>query len=56
LKQTAKYANKMGWPITWLVFFTEQIDDKNRAKYQVTYRDPQTQVVVEPIFIELGSV
>ncbi|MEM7131755.1 MAG: AAA-like domain-containing protein [Chloroflexota bacterium] len=56
LEQTAKYANSMGWPLAWLVFFTEQIDEKNRAKYQVTYRDPQTRVVVEPIFIELGPV
>ena len=56
LEQTAKYANSMGWPLTWLVFFAEQIDDVNRAKYQVTYRDPQTGVVVEPIFIELGSI
>ncbi|MEM7535509.1 MAG: AAA-like domain-containing protein [Chloroflexota bacterium] len=55
LEQTAKYANSMGWPLTWLVFFTEQIDEPNRAKYQVTYRDPQTHVVVEPIFIELGT-
>jgi len=54
LGQTAKYANSMGWSVVWLVFFTEQIDEKNRAKYEVTYQDPHTQVVVEPIFIELG--
>jgi len=52
--QTARYANSMGWPIVWLVFFTEQIDEKNRAKYEVTYHDPQTQVIVEPIFIQTG--
>ena len=46
----------MGWPIVWLVFFTEQIEETNRAKYKVTYNDPHTQVVVEPIFIEMGSV
>ncbi|MEM7132033.1 MAG: hypothetical protein AAF702_37330 [Chloroflexota bacterium] len=54
LEQTARYANSMGWPLAWLVFFTEQIDEQNRAKYQVSYQDPQTGVVVEPIFIALG--
>ena len=56
LGQTARYANSMGWPLVWLVFFTEQIDEQNRAKYEVTYHDPQTQVVVEPLFIETGSI
>lgn len=55
LEQTARYADSMGWPLAWLVFFTEQIDEKNRVKYQVTYRDPQRGAVVEPIFIALGS-
>ena len=54
LGQTARYANKMGWPVVLLVFFTDQIDEKNRAKYEVTYHDPQTQVIVEPIFIQTG--
>jgi len=54
LTQTVKYAKKMGWSVVWLVFFTEQIDDVNRAKYEATHRDPQTQIVVEPIFIQTG--
>ena len=54
LTQTAKYAKKMGWPIVWLVFFTEQIDEKNRAKYEVTYRDEERNVVVEPVFVQTG--
>jgi len=52
--QTAKYAKTMSWPIVWLAFFTEQIDDKNRAKYEVTYHDDERDVVVEPVFIQTG--
>ncbi|MEM7534928.1 MAG: AAA-like domain-containing protein [Chloroflexota bacterium] len=54
LVQTAKYAKKMGWATVWLVFFTEQIDDKNRAKYEVIYRDDERDVVVEIVFVQTG--
>ena len=54
LTQTAKYAKSMGWSTVWLVFFTEQIDEKNRAKYEVIYQDASTGVVVEIVFIQTG--
>ena len=54
LVQTAKYAKKMRWTTVWLVFFTEQIDDKNREKYEVTHRDDERGVVVETIFVQTG--
>ncbi|MEM7533797.1 MAG: AAA-like domain-containing protein [Chloroflexota bacterium] len=54
LTQTAKYAKSMGWATVWLVFFTEQIDDKNREKYEVIHQDADTGVVVEIVFIQTG--
>ena len=44
----------MRWPIVWLVFFTEQIDEKNRAKSEVTYQDKERNVVVEPVLVQTG--
>ncbi|MEM7535262.1 MAG: hypothetical protein AAF639_24005 [Chloroflexota bacterium] len=38
----------------WLVFFTEQINDTNRAKYEVIHRDDETGVTVEIVFIQTG--
>ncbi|MEM7532951.1 MAG: AAA-like domain-containing protein [Chloroflexota bacterium] len=55
LVQTAKYAKKMGWSVAWLVFFTEQIDDKNRAKYEVTYHDEERNVTIEIVFVQTGE-
>ncbi|MEM7532310.1 MAG: AAA-like domain-containing protein [Chloroflexota bacterium] len=54
LTQTAKYAKSMGWATVWLAFFTEQIDEKNRARYEVLYQDASTGVVVEIVFIQTG--
>ena len=55
LIQTVRYAKKMGWSTVWLVFFTEQIDDKHRKRYEAFYRDDEAGVEVVPIFIETGA-
>ena len=52
LTQAANYANQMRWSTVWLVLFVERIDEQNRTKYEAIYRDPQTQVVVAPVFVE----
>lgn len=52
LAQAAKYGKQLGLNEVTLVFFVEQIDDRNREKYQEAYKDPDTGVMVHPRFIQ----
>ncbi|MCP4156351.1 MAG: hypothetical protein GY757_52040 [bacterium] len=55
LKQSARYAHKLGLPVIYLLFFIESIDDANRSQYETPYHDKSLKVQVKPIFIETGN-
>lgn len=55
LKQTAKYAKKLGVTAIWLVLFVETVDDQNRQRFESDYTD-QNGVVVHPLFVQTGSL
>jgi len=38
----------------WLVLFVDAVNDENRQRYQVTYTDSTTDIVVYPLFIATG--
>ncbi len=54
LSQAARYAHSLGLAEIWLVLFIEVVDSQNRAKFEVTFTDPQTGVQVHPQFVQLG--
>ena len=35
--------------------FVEYVDDANRARYEVVYRDEETGVTVRPVFVATGE-
>jgi hypothetical protein len=55
LKQTADYAQQLGLTEITLALFIEAVDDDNRHKYEQPYREPQTGVVVQPVFVATGA-
>lgn len=55
LEQAAKYGKKLGLAEITLAFFVEMIDESNRQKYETPYQSPNAQVVVQPIFVVIGS-
>lgn len=54
LGQAARYAHQLQLPELWLVLFVEAVNDENRQRYQVTYTDPTTGVIVHPLFVVTG--
>lgn len=56
LKQAARYGKQLQLAQIYLLFFIESIDDKNRQIYEKDYQDPDTGVMVHPIFIRTGIV
>jgi hypothetical protein len=52
LKQAADYGRQLGLSEISLVSFIEVIDDANREKYESVYVDDETQVTVQPVFVE----
>jgi hypothetical protein len=55
LGQAARYGQELGLAEITLALFVEAVDDENRAKYEVTYRDQETGVIVRPVFVATGS-
>ncbi len=54
--QAAEYAVRLGVDRIFLVFFIESIDDENRRRLEEPYRDDETGIVVEPLFLETGDI
>jgi hypothetical protein len=55
LQQTADYAQQLGLTEITLALFIETVDDDNRRKYEQPYHEPQTGVVVQPVFVATGA-
>lgn len=55
LQQTADYAQQLGLTEITLALFIEAVDEDNRRKYEQAYCEPQTGVVVQPVFVVTGS-
>jgi len=55
LKQAAGYGEQLKLKEISLIFFVEYINDESRQKYEIDYFDSDTQVKVEPIFVETGN-
>jgi hypothetical protein len=56
LKQAAKYGSELGVTEIWLVLFVEEVDDQNRERFEMSYTDKKTGVVVHPLFVQTGSL
>jgi hypothetical protein len=56
LDQAAKYGRKLGVTAIWLVLFIENVDDKNRQRFEIDYTDKKTGVVVHPLFVQTGKL
>lgn len=54
LDQAARYANQLQLSEIWLVLFVDAVNDENRQRYQVTYTDAMTGIVVHPLFVVTG--
>ncbi len=52
LNKAARYGQQLGLDEITLVFFVEQVDDANRAKYEAIYQDEQSGVTVKPVFVQ----
>ncbi len=55
LKQAAGYGRQLQVSQVWLALFVEAVDDANRQKYEVIYKDKETGVTVTPVFVETGG-
>jgi hypothetical protein len=55
LVQAAKYGKKLGLSEITLGLFVEAVDEANRKKYEVEYKDAEAGVVVKPVFVVIGS-
>ena len=55
LTQAALYGKEPQLKEITLAFFVESIDDENRQKYEVTCRDQDTGVTVNPVFGQIGA-
>lgn len=55
LIQTAAYAQQLQLTEITLALFIEAVDDDNRRKYEQPYHEPQTGVVVQPVFVVTGA-
>ncbi|MEM7533393.1 MAG: hypothetical protein AAF639_14515 [Chloroflexota bacterium] len=44
----------MGHAEMWLILFVEGVDDANRQKFEVTYHDDKTNVIVYPVLVATG--
>lgn len=55
LGQAARYGKQLKQSEIWLVFFVEAVNDENRKKYEITYQDEKTGVVVHPVLLVIGS-
>jgi hypothetical protein len=56
LMQAAHYGRQLGLNQIFLVFFLENIDQKNRETYEVPFQDPLHHIEVIPIFVQTGKV
>ncbi|MGE5341832.1 MAG: ATP-binding protein [Candidatus Omnitrophota bacterium] len=52
--QVAQYGKQLGLSEIFVVFFIEALDDEERKKYEIEYRDMETGVNVVPLFIQTG--
>lgn len=55
LRQAAAYGGQLQLKEITLVFFVEYVDDANRQKYEKTFRDEASGVVVTPVFVATGD-
>jgi hypothetical protein len=55
LKQAARYGKQLQLEEITLVFFVEHIDETNRNKYEVVYKDKDANVLVTPVFVATGA-
>ncbi|MCP4158152.1 MAG: hypothetical protein GY757_61200, partial [bacterium] len=55
LEQAARYAKQLSLPEIVLVFFVPMIDDNSRKTFEIDYKDKDTGITVEPVFIETGN-
>ncbi len=55
LTQAARYGQQLQLLEITLALFVEYVDDTNRQKYEVIYKDKKTGVTVSPVFVETGS-
>ena len=55
LQQTADYAQQLGLTEITLALFIEAVDEDNRRKYEQPYREPQSGVAVQPVFVATGA-
>lgn len=56
LSKAAIYGKQLGLEEIYLVSFLESIDKETRKTLETVHKDPDTGVLVKPIFIETGSV
>ncbi|MCK5056383.1 MAG: AAA-like domain-containing protein [Candidatus Aminicenantes bacterium] len=55
IKQASKYGKQLKLTEIFLVFFVENIDEKNRKKYEADCTDEKTKVIVKPLFVATGN-
>jgi len=51
LGQAARYGQQLGLAKITLDFFVEAVDETNRARYEVVYKDEETGATVRPVFV-----
>jgi hypothetical protein len=51
LSQAARYGQQLGLSEITLALFVEAVDDANRTRYEVVYKDETTGVIVTPVFV-----
>jgi len=55
LDQAAKYGQQLGLTEIWLVLFIESVDETNRQRFEIDYRDNEKGVTVHPQFVQTGK-
>jgi len=55
LDQAAKYGQQLGLTKIWLVLFIESVDETNRQRFEIDYRDNKKGVTVHPQFVQTGK-
>lgn len=55
LKQASRYGKQLNLSEIYLVTFMEYIDEKMRQKYEVDFKDSETNVTVKTIIIKTGN-
>ena len=55
LSQAARYGQQLGLTEITLALFVEAVDETNRTRYEATYTDAETGVIVTPVFVATGT-